>query len=209
MSGQSTTLVYALPLDIAARLRDAFLDGTEPDIGPDNDPIGLFSASRNNAIETSLRPLISTASITGLAYLAELSDFRADKPEVVDMHAADHGIVLSGAMLQDAAVGVRHLLSALTDDVDIVRRALPWMAGFDDAMLASELGSSPGERQRWLDEMSRKGRNADRPARPHRYALFASDGALYETAMFLVAHLDVMDAALAQGLAVAVVCWKY
>ena len=213
MSGSSTTLVYALPIDLAVSFRDAFHSGRGPemgpDMGPDNDPIGLHSSSRNNFIETSLRPLIHSAGVSGLAHLERLDDFRADKPEDVDLPVADHGIVLAGAELQAAADGLRALQSALADDVDIVRRAMPWLSGLDDAMLARELDTSPDTRRRQLDEMSRTGRGADRPVRPHRYALFASDGALYETSMFLTAHLDVLEAAMAQGLAVVVVCWKY
>lgn len=71
MSGQSTTLVYALARDIAARLGDALLDA---DRGPDKDPIGLYPASCNSAIETSPRPLIRTAGVSGLGHLESLGD---------------------------------------------------------------------------------------------------------------------------------------
>lgn len=208
MSGQSTTLVYALPLDLASRVRVDFLGGIDGDLGPDA-AIGLYSASRNNHIEASLQPLIRTAGITGLAHLEVLADFRADKPDTDGLPAADHGAVLSGASLQAAADGVRALLAALARDVDIVRRAMPELADMDDAMLARELGSSPDDRRRHLDQMRQWGAPAGGSARPHHYALFASDGALYETAMFLVAHLDILEVALSQGLAVVVVCWKY
>ena len=209
MSGQSTTLIYALSLDVAEAFRDAFMAGTEPAAGLNDDPIGLHASSRNNFIESSLRPLIRTAGVAGLGHLESLADFRADKPEDTEMPPVDHGFVLAGAQLQIAADGVRALQSALIADVDIVRRAIPFLAGMDDAMLASELDVSPDKRRRQLDEMNRKGRGAGRPARPHRYALFGSDGALYETTMYLAAYLDVLEAAMAEGLAVVQVCWKY
>jgi len=209
MSGQSTTLIYALPLDAAQRVRDEFLGGMDADLGPDDHPIGLYSASRNNHVEASLQPLIRTAGITGLAHLEALAGFRADKPDTGGLPAADHGAVLSGASLQAATDGLRALLAALARDVDIVRRAMPELADMDDAMLARELGLSPDDRRRHLDRMSQRGVPAGRIARPHRYALLAHDGALYETAMFLVAYLDILEVALAQGLAVVLVCWLY
>lgn len=209
MSGQSTTLIYALPLDIAAAVRDAFQAGAEPAAGLNDDPIGLHASSRNNFIESSLRPLIRTAGVAGLGHLESLADFRTDMPEDTDMPPVDHAFVLAGAEMQIAANGVRALQSALLADVDIVRRALPFLADMDDAMLASELDVSPDARRRHLDAMNRQGRGADRPARPHRYVLHGSDGALVETTMYLAAYLDVLEAAVAEDLAVVLVCWKY
>ena len=118
--------------------------------------------------------------------------------------------MLSGTSLQSAADAVRTLLSALANDVDIFRRAIPWLADMDDEMLLRELGPSPEEHRRYLAAMNEVAyRNSGRRVRPHRYALRADYGPPGETVMFLVAHLDIIEAALAQGLAVVVVCWKY
>jgi len=209
VSGQSTTLIHALPLDVAVAFRDAFLSGAVPAAVLNDDPIGLSASSRNNFNETSLRALIRSAGVAGLGHLERLADFPTDKPEGIEIPPVDHAFVLSGAELQIAADGVRALQSALSADVDIVRRAIPCLADMDDAALAHEIDASPDKRRRQLDEMNRKGRGAEFPVRPHRYSLMGSDGALYETTLFLVAYLDVLEAAMAQGLAVVLVCWLY
>jgi hypothetical protein len=78
-------------------------------------------------------------------------------------------------------------------------------------MLVSELGLSPQARGDRLGDMRANANSliAERPFRPHAYSLHAADGGLYELSMFLAAQSDVLEAALAQGLAVVLVCWLY
>jgi len=205
MSGLSTTLVFACQPPLARSIGEMLQRDEMPDLGDETAQVGLYSSSRNSAIESALPPLIREGGIAGLGFLEALAHFKEEKGDV----GADCWSLLAGEALHAASRGLHALMQAVTEPA-LVRRALPYCADLGDAFLASELAPSPQERDRHLAQMRRAAGSAiPGPVRPHFFTLHAMDGAMYETGMFLSACSAVLDVAVAQDLAVVQISWLY